>query len=191
MLKFPLLAAAGMVMVVAAPARADWVSIQAVGACRTWTLLTQLDVGHANIGFWDGNGKLIESRGYNTGGLRTIAGSAINDEDTQLALNKKCNGAAAHRFVYVTPARRAQLQGAITAAGQGCNSYLPIGKIGGKNACSCVTFATRAWLDVTKRDEQWTLQSSPALLAAKIFAANGKKPQAYVFDRPYWSNVTR
>jgi hypothetical protein len=191
MIKFSLLAAAGVVMVVAAPARADWVSIQAVGACRTWTLFTQRDVGHANIGFWDGNGNLIESRGYNMGGLRTIAAKEIDDEDTQLALNKKCNGAATHRFVYVTPARRAQLQGAITAAGLGCNSYLFIGKVGGKNACSCVTFATRAWLEVTKRDEQWTLQTTPALLAAKIFDANGKKRQIYVVDRPNWSNVTR
>jgi hypothetical protein len=168
----------GAVIGLAAPAKADWVSVQSVGACRTLTLL-QGDVGHANIAFWDNSGKLIESRSVEPGKF-LVTPATSGDKDTELALGTRCNNAVSRRFLKVSKARRERLQAEITAAGMGCKRYFPIGKVDGPSGCSCVTFATRAWKQATKGEEAWTGQVFPGNFQRFIAEKNGKRRVGYI-----------
>jgi hypothetical protein len=172
----------------ASNAKADSIKIMATASCTPWGPF-QGDVGHAAIAFYDGNGKLVGTKG-----MWPVSGSSLNaktgiwpgqvrswdGKDVEMANGKGCG--LRTRTAYVTRQRREWLQNQVTTVGgTNCQSYLPVGKVGGSEKCSCVNFATRVWRQATAESERWQFQTTPKLLGDTIWWANGRRDSG-LFD---------
>lgn len=155
-------------------AKADKVRIISKASCGLVQSKGQ-DVGHVSIAFYTDNGALIGTKGMWPGGVQPD-----NSVDIEMASGKGCG--LRTRTANVSTARREWIQNQVASSGgTNCQSYFPVGKIGGESGCSCVTFATRVWRQATSDWERWQYQSTPKLLGDVIQRANNGRTDG-VFD---------
>lgn len=160
--------ASGANIALATEAKADAVKLMSKASCNPLSLVQKGDVGHSAFAFYDGSGRLVGTKGMWPSGVRT------NDKtDIDMANGNGCG--LKTRTAYVTKARREWVQNQVASSnGTNCQWYIPVGKVGGDNSCSCVNFATRVWRQTTADWERWQFQSTPKLLGDTMWWANGR-----------------
>jgi hypothetical protein len=165
---------AGLALVGAAPkAKADMIKIMSRPACSVTTSSGSINVGHAAIAFYDDNGTIV-TKGMWPGGILTNT-----KDDLDMAGGGGCG--LVTRTAHVSPQRRIWAQKQVATKGSTtCYRYSPIPKINldgaylrmlNSTGCSCVSFATRIWKEVT--GEVFERQVTPKQLAKTIEEFNG------------------
>lgn len=178
----------------ASSAKADAVKIMSRAACIQD--ISKLDVGHTAIAFYDSSGKLLSTKGMwpdEPPSAQRILSLSVwpgrvrtNDsKDQEMARGIGCS--LRTRTAYVTRARRVWLEYQVaTQGGTNCQSYLPVGKYGGSDKCSCVNFGTRVWRQVTEDQERWQFELTPKTLSVTIWSANGRRDNGVFNNGNFW-----